>query len=155
MSEFFTYETLIALMPILRLAFASAEGVGVVAIVDYLKGLFFRIFGRKLPGEFSLLATFGVSFLLAALALFIEGLITPADLAGTDIVATFVTVFMVAKVRYDMVRKNQKRKAAKELSKTLIQVANKPRPKPTYPAPGYDPEFSRRLEEAMGIDQGD
>ena len=104
-------QTWVTLLPLFRLALASLEGVGAVAIVDGFKRLFFDIFGRKLPGSASLISTFVVCFFLAILALIVEGIISPESLTTAELLTTFVTVFTVAKVRYDMVRKNQAKKA--------------------------------------------
>lgn len=103
-------QTWITVLPLFRLALASLEGIGAVAVVDGLKRLFFELFGQKLPGGASLLLTFMVCFILAGLALIVEGIISPESLTAAELLTTFVTVFTVAKVRYDMVRKNQDKK---------------------------------------------
>lgn len=100
-------QTWVTLLPVFRLALASLEGVGAVAIVDGMKRLYKASFNRKLPGEVALVLTFGVCFILAGLGLVVEGIISPESLTTTELVGTFVAVFTVAKVRYDMVRKKQ------------------------------------------------
>lgn len=112
-------QTWVALLPVLRLVFASLEGFGAVAIIDYMKRLFFRLFGLKLPGEFALMMTFGVSLVLTSLGLIAEGYISPGDLSGEALLTTFVTVFTVAKVRYDMVRKQRARDSVKAFAKEM------------------------------------
>ncbi len=48
-----------------------------------------------------------VCLILAGLTLIVEGQLSAVDFEPAALVTTFVTVFTVAKVRYDMARKKQ------------------------------------------------
>jgi hypothetical protein len=102
-------ETWVTLLPLFTLLLASIQGYGVVPIVNYIKTKLGRLLQRKLPGELTLALTFGVCLVLAGLTLIVEGFLTPDKLSNTEIIATFVTVFTVAKVRYDMVKRRRKK----------------------------------------------
>jgi hypothetical protein len=103
-------QTWVTLLPLFTLLLASIQGYGVVPIVNYIKAKLGRLARRKLPGELTLILTFGVCLVLASLTLIVEGFLTPDRLSNTEIIATFITVFTVAKVRYDMLKRKKVKK---------------------------------------------
>lgn len=100
-------QTWVELLPVAQIVLAALEGMGVVPIVDYIKKLFKKATGQKLPKELSFFLMFAVCFVLAALALVVQQVLVPESFETVHLVTTFVTVFSVAKVRYDMARKKE------------------------------------------------